>query len=82
MIDYGMALTNCAMMNVPPSEAGRLSLWEYEAMLYNWNKVHNPDEVADVPHPDIMQAKIDALKAKPELLQRKNPGKSKKKRRT
>lgn len=68
------------MMNVPPSEAGALSLWAYEALLYNWNRIHNPDAVADVPHPDIMEKKIAGLKARPEMLTRANPGKGDRKK--
>lgn len=30
-------------MNIPPSEAMNLSLWQYEAILVNWNRLHSPD---------------------------------------
>jgi hypothetical protein len=34
------------MMNVGPEECGRLSLWEYGALLWNWNQAHDPDAKA------------------------------------
>jgi len=36
------------MMGVPPSEARRLSWWEYQAMLWNWNDRHTPEEEQEV----------------------------------
>lgn len=55
------------MMNISPAEARDLSLWEYEALLYNWNKIHDPDHV-EIVDPEITQRKIDGLKARPDLL--------------
>lgn len=60
------------MMNMQPSEAKALSLYEYEMMLHNWAKAHDPDHV-DIVAPDVTQDLITKLKAKPELLQRANP---------
>jgi hypothetical protein len=42
-------LANCAGMNIPPSEALNMTLWQYEATLVTWNKLHEPD-----PQPDPM----------------------------
>lgn len=29
------------MMNIGPEEAGRMSLWTYQALLWNWNRAHD-----------------------------------------
>jgi hypothetical protein len=29
------------MMGVGPEECGRLTLWEYGALLWNWNQAHS-----------------------------------------
>lgn len=57
------------MMNVPPSEADDLGLWEYQAMIYHWNKLHQTEP--DGPSTAETQAMIDALKADPEMLKGK-----------
>jgi len=31
------------MMGIGPEEAGRMTLWEYQALLWNWNRAHDPD---------------------------------------
>jgi hypothetical protein len=30
------------MMGIGPEEAGRMDFWTYEALLWNWNKAHDP----------------------------------------
>jgi hypothetical protein len=36
------------MMGIPPSEAKRLTWWEYQALLWNWNDRHpQPGEDGD-----------------------------------
>lgn len=60
------------MMNIPPSEANALGLWEYEALIWNWNQLHKSEP--DAPTYQETQAMIDALKAQPELLQGKPKG--------
>jgi hypothetical protein len=32
------------MMGVSPAEAAKLSLWTYEALLWNWNERHKTDD--------------------------------------
>lgn len=32
------------MMGVGPAEASRLSMWTYEALLWNWNERHKVDD--------------------------------------
>jgi hypothetical protein len=32
------------MMGVSPAEAAKLSLWTYEALLWNWNDRHRTDD--------------------------------------
>lgn len=43
------------MMGIPPREAGMLTLWEYQGLLWNWNKAHDPD-----PGPTPLTAKSRA----------------------
>lgn len=31
------------MMGIGPDECGRLDLWTYGALLWNWNQAHDPD---------------------------------------
>lgn len=31
------------MMNIGPEACGRLSLWEYGALLWHWNQAPDPD---------------------------------------
>ena len=64
------------MMNIPPSEAKRLSLWEYEAILWNFNEAHRvEDDEPSAPEPKILQSQLDRLNSDPLL----NPPKAKKK---
>lgn len=40
------------MMGIGPEEAKRLSYWEYQALLWNWNKRHTlEDDDSDVEAP-------------------------------
>lgn len=55
------------MMNVPPSEAAELSLYDYEAMLWHWNEVHRTGEV-DPPDPDMAMAILERANATPQLI--------------
>lgn len=54
------------MMNVPPSDARSLSLWEYEAMLHHWNEAHRGGEV-QAPDPDIAMPILERANADPRL---------------
>ncbi|WP_162987212.1 hypothetical protein [Sphingomonas paeninsulae] len=40
-------------MGVAPSEAGKLTLYEYGALLHFWNKRNSPDEEEEVEAPDF-----------------------------
>jgi hypothetical protein len=40
-LDWAGWLTNCLMMGIQPSEAKRLTWWEYQAFLWNWNDRHD-----------------------------------------
>jgi hypothetical protein len=51
-LDWAAALTNGAMMNIPPSELKRLPWWEYQALLWNWGERHNPETEEEVEAPD------------------------------
>jgi hypothetical protein len=55
------------MMNIPPSEAKALSLWEYEALLHNWNKAHDTGDDIAPPDPEMTQRIIDRINALPNL---------------
>lgn len=57
------------MMNIPPSEAKALSLWEYEAILHHWNQAQGGEEDIEIVDPAITQQMIDRLKANPAMLQ-------------
>lgn len=50
------------MMNIPPSEVERMSLYDYEALLYNWNEAHGSDDVEapDADRSEEMNARINA----------------------
>lgn len=56
------------MMNIPPSETKRLSLWEYEAMLFNWNKAHSTGDV-EPADPVKTQKLIDRINSDPKLFE-------------
>lgn len=48
------------MMGVGPTEAARLSLWTYEALLWNWNDRHrtdDEDEAVELPDADFVEAR-------------------------
>lgn len=51
------------MMNIPPSDTRALSLWEYEALLHNWNKAHNVDGDVTPPDPEKTQRMVDRVNA-------------------
>jgi hypothetical protein len=46
------------MMVVGPEEAGRMSLWTYQALLHNWNAAHGGEDGAKPLDPE----KADRLK--------------------
>lgn len=31
------------MMGIGPEEAGRMGYWTYQALMWNWNRAHDPD---------------------------------------
>lgn len=53
-------------MNIPPSEANKFSLYEYEAVLWNWNDALNRDDV-EAPDPEATMALIDRINADPRM---------------
>lgn len=54
------------MMNIPPSDAKAMSLWEYEALLHHWNSAHKTDDV-QAPDHESTQKLIDRINADPRL---------------
>lgn len=55
------------MMGIPPGEAKTLSLWEYEALLWNWNESHSTDGDIEPPDPEQTMALLDRINADPRL---------------
>lgn len=52
------------MMNIPPSEAKRLTWWEYQALLWNWNDRHDPEgenEPAEAPDADFIRRRQERI---------------------
>jgi hypothetical protein len=35
------------MMNIGPEECGRMSIWDYGALLWAWNRAHDPNPTGD-----------------------------------
>lgn len=56
-------------MNVPPSEAKRLTLWEYEALLVNWNYLHDTDPQPEPMSIDEFKGLEQQFRDNPHLLQ-------------
>lgn len=54
------------MMNIPPSDARELSLWEYEALLWHWNDAH--DIEVEAPDPEIAIPLLERINADPRLI--------------
>jgi hypothetical protein len=53
-------------MNVPPGEAKALSIWEYEALIWNWNDAEGGNDV-EPPDPALTMKLIDRINANPDL---------------
>lgn len=53
-------------MNIPPSEAKALSLWEYESLLFHWNDAHGGEVKA--PDAGQTQSMIDQINSDPRLI--------------
>jgi hypothetical protein len=51
------------MMNVPPSEAAKLSLHDYEAMLWNWNEAHRGKDDIEPPDPVLTMERLAKINA-------------------
>lgn len=54
------------MMNIAPSEAKALTLWEYDSLLHHWNEAHST-EVQPPDHAKT-QALIDKINLDPKLF--------------
>lgn len=53
------------MMNIPPDQADGLSLWKYEALLWNWNEAHSTE--VDAPDPEVAIPLLERINADPRL---------------
>jgi hypothetical protein len=62
-------------MNIPPSEARELSLYEYEGLLWNWNDAHGGDSAGEVPDADTTMVLIDRINADPRFTGARKPKK-------
>jgi hypothetical protein len=55
------------MMGVSPAEAAKLSLWTYEALLWNWNERHKTEDdegAVDLPDADFVEHRHRMLEAR------------------
>jgi hypothetical protein len=55
------------MMNIPVRDAERLSLWEYEGILYHHNEAHRSPDDIEAPDPAIAIPLLDRLNSDPRL---------------
>lgn len=56
-------------MGIPPSEALNLTLWQYEAILIEWNRAHDPDGDIDPVTPEDWVAMKQFFDDNPRFLQ-------------
>lgn len=61
------------MMNIPPDQAANLSLWEYEALLHNWNEAHGGGDDIQPPDHELTQRLIDKINLNPDLKRQGQP---------
>jgi hypothetical protein len=54
------------MMSIPSEQADKLSLWKYEALLWNWNEAHDIGDV-EPPDPDVVLPLLERINADPRL---------------
>lgn len=45
-------MANCAMMNIPPSEARKLTRHDYESLIHNWSLAHSDGSEPPMPPTD------------------------------
>lgn len=55
------------MMNVPPEATEWMSLYDYEAMLWNWNEAHKGADDIEPPDPEVTMARLERINADPRL---------------
>lgn len=58
-----MVLANLAMMNVPLETAEKMSLHDYEALLWNWNEAHKGADDIEPPDPEVTIARLERINA-------------------
>jgi hypothetical protein len=54
------------MMGIQPSEAKRLTWWEYQGLLWNWNDRHSTEKDEPAPEPPSAESVL-ALSHRVEL---------------
>ena len=58
-------------MGIPPDQAADLDLWEYEAILYHWNRANSGEgEEVDAPDPEVAMQIVAMANADPRLTGR------------
>lgn len=55
-------------MGIQPRDARELTLWEYEAILVNWNSMHNTDPDPEAATTDQFHLTEQFFDEHPELL--------------
>jgi hypothetical protein len=52
------------MMNVPPSEAKHLTLYEYQALCHNWAEAHSTEEDLEPPSIEETEERMRELEGR------------------
>ena len=63
-LDWGHVLANCALLRVKPED---LTLWEYEALVWNNNELHRSPDDVEPPDPDVAIPLLERLNNDPRL---------------
>lgn len=57
-------MANCAMMNIPPAEAKKLTLYEYGALVHNWQAAHSTEDQIEPPSIEETEERMRRLEAR------------------
>jgi hypothetical protein len=55
------------MMNIPPADARKMCIYEYEARLFHWNEAHDIGSDDEAPDPEFVMPLLDRINADPRL---------------
>lgn len=56
------------MMSVAPTEADKLDLRTYEAILWHWNDANSTSSDVEAPDPEVVQPLLDKINSDPRLI--------------